>query len=197
MDKVKAHAKEQKQIYIHNDIDQAAFYFKERIEARASKRDRDGIGYDMMACLIFLAFAVEAKFNFVGYKLIKDWDERKPALDKVEIVLEHLKIDSDLKEWPYQVIGELKKFRDALAHGKPEEIDREVYIETTAKELQERGSLSAPYEDFLKEELVYQAYEDVEAIWKELLERSGLNITDTITQGGIEYRIIEEISDSG
>ena len=192
MKEVKAKVKIDKRILIHNDLDQAAHYFKTRVEQRVAKDDRDGIGYDMMACLTLLAFAVEAKFNFLGHQLISDWKERQPALDKVKLVLRHLGLDDSLKDKPYKAIAELKEFRDALAHAKPEEIKFEDEIIATVEELAQQGSLSAEYEKFLQEKLVTEAYENVETIWKDLLERSGLSITDTITQGGIQYTILEE-----
>jgi hypothetical protein len=197
MEKVKAHVKIQKHIYIHNEIDQAAFYFKERIEDRSAKGDRDGIGLEMMACLVLLAFAVEAKFNFLGYKLVENWNEWDPFLTKVSAVLKRLGIDDDLKNRPYKAIDDLQKFRNALAHGKPEEVKFEGEIVATKEELVKLGKLSAEYQAFLKEGLVFQAYEDVETIWRDLLERSGLNIADTITHGGLEYSIIKEEDDGG
>ncbi len=192
MKKVKAHAKVRKNLYIHNDIDQSAFYFRQRIEERAAKDDRDGIGQEMMACLILLTFSVEAKFNFLGHKLIDGWKEREPFLKKVKAVRKHLGVNSSFKERPYEAIKVLKEFRDTLAHGKPDEVEWEGDITATEKEIQEQGRLRAGYEAFLKEEFVFQAYDDVEAIWKDLIERSGLNIADTITQGGIEYSFIAE-----
>jgi hypothetical protein len=190
MEKFTARVKVKKNIYIHNDIDQAAFNFKQRIEARAAKGDRAGIGGDIMACLILLAFANEAKFNFLGYKLIENWDERMPIFVKVKKVLKHLGLRFEKGKRPYKAIADLKAFRDTLAHGKPVEVSFEGDITATKQELLEQGKLAADYEKFLKEALLYEAYDDLEAIWKDLLKRSSLNIMDTITQGGVEYRII-------
>jgi hypothetical protein len=52
-----------KNIYVHNDLENTAFYFKEQVKERAETQDRDGIGHDMMACLVMLAFTVEAQFT--------------------------------------------------------------------------------------------------------------------------------------
>lgn len=93
---------------------------------------------------------------------------------------------------PHKTIADLKTFRDTLAHGKPVEVSFEGDIAPTKQELEEKGKLSADYQRFLKEAYVYEAYEDLETIWKDLLKRSGLNIMDTITQGGVEYSIIAE-----
>jgi hypothetical protein len=190
MTSVITNVKVAKNIYVHNDLENAAFYFKERVKERAEKGDRNGMGHDMMACLVMLAFAVEAQFNFLGFKLIEKWDERARALDKVHTVLKHLGADNDLTERPYKTIVDLKTLRDTLAHGKPTVIKtEEKEWKATEEELRKAGALVANYEVSLTEGFVAQAYEDVDAIWKELLKRSGLEMMDAITSGGVEYTI--------
>jgi len=189
MDKFLAKAKVDKRIYVHNDLENAAFYFAKRVEERSKKDDREGIGLEMMACLIMLAFAAEAQFNFLGFKLIKEWKEKEPALVKVHAVLKELKVDNDLKARPYKTIHELKDLRDMLAHGKPQEIQLEETVVATEEELSKKGALTHDYEQFLTEAFVAQACEDVDAIWKDLLKRADLKITDTITSGGVEWTV--------
>ena len=46
MDKFMAKAKVDKNIYVHNDLENAAFYFAKRVKKRAEDGDRDGIGHD-------------------------------------------------------------------------------------------------------------------------------------------------------
>jgi hypothetical protein len=183
-----------KNIYVHNDLENTAFYFKEQVKERAETQDRDGIGHDMMACLVMLAFTVEAQFNFLGFKLKGDkWKEKAPTIEKVHTVLKHLDVDNDLSQRPYKTIVDLKTLRDTLAHGKPTVIKtQEKEWKATEEELQKAGALVADYEVFLKEEFVAQAYEDVDAIWKELLKRSGIEIMDAITSGGVEYTVTYE-----
>jgi hypothetical protein len=184
-----------KNIYVHNDLENAAFYFKARVRERAEKGDRDGIGHEMMACLVMLAFAVEAQFNFLGFKLIEKWDERARALDKVHTVLKYLNADNSLSERPYKTIVDLKALRDTLAHGKPTVIKtEEKEWKATEDELRKAGALVADYEALLTDGFVAQAYEDIDGIWKELLKRSGIEIMDTITSGGAEYTITHEAS---
>lgn len=184
-----AKAKVDKNIYIHNDLENAAFYFAQRVKERVEKGDRAGIGHDMMACLIMLAFTVEAQFNFLGFKLIDKWKEKDGAIAKVHAVLQELKVDNDLSKRPYKTIEDLKRLRDMLAHGKPQEIQWAETVVATEAELAKKGALSHEYEQLLTAEFVKQACEDVDAIWKDLVERAGLKITDTITSGGIEYTI--------
>ncbi len=69
MGKIKVRLKAHRRIYIHNDIGNAVFYFKKRVDERVAKDDREGVGLEIIAGLTLLAFEVEAKFNFLGYKL--------------------------------------------------------------------------------------------------------------------------------
>jgi hypothetical protein len=180
-----------KNIYVHNDLENAALYFKQRVQERAEKGDKEGIGHEMMACLVMLAFTIEAQFNFLGFKLKGDeWKEKNPAIDKVHAVLEHLKVDNDLSERPYKTIVRLKKLRDMLAHGKPKEIDRkEAKWQATEEELRKLGALNADYEELVTQKFVFEAYEDVDTIWKDLIKRAGIDFMETITAGGVEYTI--------
>jgi hypothetical protein len=75
MNLVKAKITQKKNVYIHNDLSQSAFYFKALIERKLADGNRDGIAYDYMACAAMIAFAFEANLNFMGYKVIKDWNE--------------------------------------------------------------------------------------------------------------------------
>jgi hypothetical protein len=86
MAKIKVRLKAQRRIYIHNDIGNAAFYFKNRVSERLAKDDREGVGLEIIAGLTLLAFEVEARFNFLGAKLISNWEEREPAILKVKRV---------------------------------------------------------------------------------------------------------------
>lgn len=193
MNEVKAMATVNKKIYIHNDLDTAAFYFKERIEKRAAKNDRVGIGHEMLACLVLLAFTVEAQFNFLGYKLVKDWNERDDALSKVHTVLKQLSADNDLSKAPYKTIKELKNLRDMLAHGKPKELEWKGEVEPTKEEIDALIKPSADYEAFLKEAFVVEAHDNVDTIWKDLLKKSKIDPSDTLTRGNIVLKAIPSV----
>jgi hypothetical protein len=145
----------------------------------------------MIACLTLLAFTVEAQFNFLGYKLVADWNEWDKALNKVHTVLKKLGADNDLKAAPYMIIPKLKDFRDQVAHGKPKEVKWDGEKDVTEADLATLGALAADYEASVTEAFVCKAYDQVDELWKELLEKSGLGIADTISHGGIAYTIVE------
>jgi hypothetical protein len=151
MAKIKVHLKAHRHIYIHNDIGNAAFYFKNRVDERIAQGDREGVGLEIMAGLTLLAFEVEARLNFLGEKLMgAHWKERKwSVITKVKKICAHLKVfEPDFKVRPYSSIEKLKEFRDTLAHGKPEKKVFEKEVVATAGELKAMGILHADWEAY-------------------------------------------------
>jgi antitoxin component HigA of HigAB toxin-antitoxin module len=193
MTKLKVQIKAHRHIYIHNDIGNATYYFKKRVDERIANNDRAGVGLEIMAGLVLLAFEVEARFNFLGAKLMTDWNERARAMDKVKKVCAHLQLDPDFTARPYLNISKLKEFRDTLAHGKPEERTFDEEVEATAEELDKMGILHADWQGYLDQHFFDEAYNDVEQIWKELLTKSGLTVFDTLTHGGSHMSFIEHV----
>src|SRR5690349_10913852 len=108
MEIIKVRRQQHNRIYVHNDLSNAAFHFKELIEKKLTAGDRVGIAYDYMACVLMLAFAFEAKINFLGSKLIDKWKERQPFNDKLDEVLATLKLDVDWTKRPWSSVKGLK-----------------------------------------------------------------------------------------
>ena len=195
MAKIKVRLQAHRHIYIQNDLANAACYFKTRIEKRIANNDREGVGLEIMAGLTMLAFAIEAKFNFLGDRLIKDWKERAPAIEKVKTICAHLGVKPDFATRPYLSIKELKDFRDTLAHGKPLDLYLDEEVIATHEELDQRGLMRADWEAFVNKDFFACAYDDVENVWKDLLARSKLEIFDTMTHGDGTIQFIEHVED--
>jgi hypothetical protein len=196
MAKMRVRLKAHRHIYIHNDIGNATFYFKNRVDERIAKGERDGVGLEIIAGLTLLAFEVEAKFNFLGAKLIADWNERTPRIEKIKKVCAHLGFAPDFSVRPYSSVAKLKDFRDTLAHGKPEDKFLDEEVVATAEELEAMGILHADWETYIDYGFFQATYDDVEQIWKELLTKSGLTIFDTLTHGGSQMSFIEQLENS-
>jgi hypothetical protein len=195
--KVKVRLRAHHHIYIHNDIGNAAFYFKERVNQRAARDDREGIAHEIIAALTLLAFEIEARFNFLGYKLIEDWDEWQAAKKKIEAICNYLGVKPDFSARPYLNVEKLRAFRNTLAHGKPEEVELDEEVVATAEELDERGFLHAEWEAYIEQDFLNEAYDDAEQVWKELLEKSGLTVFETMTSGTRSFSFIEHVKGSG
>ncbi|MCP9230511.1 hypothetical protein NMG46_09665 [Mesorhizobium sp. LMG 17147] len=193
MNKIKVRLREHRHFFVHNDLANAAYYFNNRIAERLKNDDREGVALEMMACLTMIAFALEAKINFLGYKLIPKWDERAPYLTKVKMVTKQLGVAFDEQTRPYKTVRALKNFRDTLAPGKPIELQNDKEIITTHEELEKRGYLTADWQSQLNEQFVKDAFGDMEIIWRDLLNRSKLEIFDTLNGGGSTITFIEHI----
>ncbi|GLS35376.1 hypothetical protein GCM10010869_09640 [Mesorhizobium tianshanense] len=193
MTKVKVRLQARRHIYIHNDLANAAYYFKARIEQRIANDDREGVGLEIMAGLTMLAFAIEAKLNFLGDRLVKGWRERAPALVKVETICAHVGITPDFTTRPYLSVKELKEFRDTLAHGKPLDLYFDEEVVATPDELDQRGLMHPDWETFVNKDFLARAYDDVNDIWEDLLARSKLEVFETLTRGDRSMQFIDHV----
>lgn len=177
-----------KSIYVHNDLANTAHYFVTRVAEKA-KGDREGIGHDIVAALVMLAFAVEAQFNFLGSRLCEDWRERDPALEKIRNVLAGFNIDTRLIDRPHKTLMDLKRLRDAFAHGKPVNVETTIEGAMTEEELKRLGALDPSYDNLLTAEFVATAASDIDEIWKDLLQRGKIDIVDTLSSGTVTYTV--------
>lgn len=131
MDRIKARIQTKQNFYVHNDLSNAAFHFKNGIEDRLKRDDRAGIAFEYLACAVMIALTFEAKINFLGAKLISNWQERQPFNDKVDQVFAHLGIKKDATQRPYSSIEQMKRFRDSVAHGKPTIVEHDETVVMT------------------------------------------------------------------
>lgn len=181
------------QIYVHNDLANAAYHFKKRIEQSHSTGNREGITLDMMACIVTMSFAIEARINFLGHRLMQDWAEFKPLKEKIKAVAKHLGVSADFGRRPYKSVKSIKHFRDLLAHGKPEIIRTTEIVVATDEEIESINILRAEWEDYINLSFIQQAYSDCDEIWEKFLKLAGLNVFDTMTRGGRTIQFIEKM----
>jgi hypothetical protein len=89
------------------------------IERKLADGNRDGIAYDYMACAAMIAFAFEANLNFMGYKVIKDWDEWQNWDAKVFSVLKRLEMPV---VWTERPLSSMRVMKDMVALGREIEV---------------------------------------------------------------------------
>jgi hypothetical protein len=192
---IRVRRQETRKVYIHNDLESAAYYFQERIKAKLEDDDRDGIAFECMACATMLAFTWEAYLNFFGHKLVSAyWKERQAINKKVDQVFQRLRITPKWAINPYKSVVRLKEVRNILAHGKPvEETIDEIEEGPQSKMQRRRIELSGKWEQFCTTDVVLQACDDLQTIWDEMFKASGLGAFDTMThgEGGVTY--IEDV----
>ncbi|MBB3967121.1 hypothetical protein [Rhizobium metallidurans] len=193
--KIRVKIQQKRQIFIHNDLANAAFHFKERVDQKQKADDRHTIGLDMMGCIITLSFTNEARMNFLGYKLIDGWNEWQPVKAKVKAVAKALGISADFGSRPYSTIMEVKEFRDTFAHGKPIVVESTHEEITTQAELDRHNILQPEWMRFMTYEFVQKAHGDLEQIWTEMMGKANLSVFETMTQGGRSIQFIDYVND--
>lgn len=178
--------------YIHNDLANAAFHLLEEVRAAQKEGRRDGVGLEIMAAITMTAFAFEAYVNFVGAWVLKDdWRERDTAPTKRKTIAEALEIEWDEATRPFSTVKELQEVRSILAHGKPHRTKKDWRSVGTHDELQMELWSFVP--DWKAKVISYDflelAFEDVEAVWRLMLERAGIEPFDTMSGGssGMEF----------
>ncbi|SCB28457.1 hypothetical protein GA0061099_1004158 [Bradyrhizobium yuanmingense] len=201
--KIKARVQKSKRVFVHNDLSQAAMYHAGVIQEKLGKGSRDAIMYDGMACAVMVAFTFEANVNFIGFELneagkLPDWKERESFMEKLKKVFGALGIPVELDKRPLKSMERMKKLRDTLAHGKPvyAEYDEVLIRAPEEIDLFGGGGLSAGWETECKPEVVKQAREDLEDLWKLMIQKSGLNLWDTMTSGDGGITFIEHVDPS-
>jgi hypothetical protein len=185
---LKARIQTDAKIYIHNDLSQGATHFDEVIKEKLKKGDRNGIGFDGMACALMIAFAFEANLNFMGNKLFQNgkltaWDEMAKFSKKRDKVFKAIGMAVEEDKRPLSSMMRMKKLRDTLAHGKPAEFKTEEEKEGTREELTKGSVLAADWQEEIKPEIVAECLADLDDLWKQMVVASGIPVIETITQG--------------
>jgi len=184
MGKIRVRHQGNKNIYMHNDLFNAVYHFIEQIKHKLETGDKKGITFEYMACLTMLAFSFEASINFLGHKLIKDgWKERQPFDLKVTEILNCLELNPDMTVRPFSSIAMLKGFRDLIAHGKPIEVEFDEELVAHDEDIDRSIDLSGMWESHCAHENVFNAYDDIQEIWTELLRLSHLEPFESTTHG--------------
>jgi hypothetical protein len=184
----KARIQTDAKIYIHNDLSQGATHFDEAIKEKLKRGDRNGIGFDGMACALMIAFAFEANLNFMGNKLFQNgkltaWDEMAKLSKKRDKVFKAIGMAVEDDKRPLSSMMRMKKLRDTLAHGKPAEFKTEEEKEGTREELTRGSVLAADWQEEIKPEIVAECLADLDDLWKQMVVASGIPVIETITQG--------------
>lgn len=103
----------------------------------ACENDERWCGEGYFVCLVMCALAVESLCNTAGELVFKDWRvdfEMCSPKAKIRILCEKLNIEYSRDSEPFATIHWLLKFRNEIAHAKPESIMVEELIARSAYE---------------------------------------------------------------
>ena len=167
-------------VYPHNDLLSLAHYHREMIVDKTESGNADAIELDCMSCLIALAFGVEALVNFVGFRKITGWTERRSFRHKIRRVCAVAGIEFDQNEEPFLTVSQLKRTRDSMAHGQPYEGTPNL---STIEEL--KAAMVCPWHRNLNPNYINHACAQVKQFKDLLFDNCGISIGDTLTSGFI------------
>lgn len=134
---------------------------------KKGQKEPEGSFHQIMASLVFTAFSLEAYMNHIGAKLFSCWDdlEKLSPRSKMNVIAEHLKVNIDYGNRPWQIMKNLFQFRNDIAHGKStKERSKDIVP------LEKHDSYSQPWypltrwEKYCTEKNAIQARKDVEKI---------------------------------
>jgi hypothetical protein len=196
--RIRARIQQTRKVYVHNDLSQAATCLTDIIEEKTKNGVRDGIMFDGMAAALMVAFAFEAKLNFMGSQLFKngklsEWNEYQSHSKKLKKVFAALGISLELEKRPLASMQKMKTLRDTLAHGKPVEVESDEIVVGFPEELDRGSDLRAGWETDCTRESVSEALKDLDELWKLMIEKSGLHVFDTMTHGERSVSFIEHV----
>jgi hypothetical protein len=194
--------------YPHNELANAAWFFRERLKTAISANTQsEGIFLDMMALVTMTAFSLEGYINFVGHHVLARaadeaiaklaWAEfeRRSVRDKIKALKNLIGLDIDWDTRPYATIKNLVHLRNLFAHPKAHQAKEREWIQVgTQHEMMEMLRNHRPeYEKLLTWEFANDAYEDAEQIWKGLLTAANIEMHETFSGGSQGIEFIEEV----
>ena len=97
-----------------------------------AKKDNEGQFYNLISCISFCAFSLEAYLNHQGFieQEIewKEWDKKEHPCIKIKIkrLSKLLNFNVDFNKDEFKIINPLFKFRDSIVHGRSEQVSKEV-----------------------------------------------------------------------
>lgn len=171
--------------YLHNDLADAALYFRHRVVQLAPGDDLQRLFPELIAAVTMIAFALEGYSNFLVERLIPSLDDRSTVVQKIKAVRKATGIAVNWNKRPYSTIIQLVDLRNRLAHPKTYRAEpREWEAVGTDSEFWAILHAYAPeYEKLLTPEFVVEAYDDVDAIWRQLRRAAHIPETETVSRG--------------
>jgi len=165
---------------------------------RKAQEEAAGSVFQLRASLLFTAFTLEAYLNHIGEKIFLCWAdlERLSPRQKLNVIAERLDVKVDYGRRPWQIVKELFAFRNAVAHGKTENLTEsekniplERYSDDDFHEL-----VPTEWEKYSTQQNAVRAREDVEKILKTMHAAAGFE-DDFLFHSGFQFgsaTVVEE-----
>lgn len=134
-----------------------------KLELDLAEKSESGRFNHCLVAITFSALAVEALGNAIGDRIVKDWKdfESLSPYAKLRLIAERLGLSYFPDKDPWPRIKQLGKFRNLIAHAKPELVIEEKIFSEAEYETQ---SIYAPPSKLEKEITVNNAKRSLEAV---------------------------------
>lgn len=141
-----------------------------------SRRENDGCFHEFLSSILISAFKFEALLNHLGTKLLPYWSEMDylRVENKMNVLCSHLEQIIDKGRRPFQTITELFRFRNAVAHGRPESLSERERLESGNLEEIRRKQPLTDWEKLCTIEFAERADADTEEIAAQLWTAANL-----------------------
>ncbi|MCZ6862919.1 MAG: hypothetical protein O7I42_22080 [Alphaproteobacteria bacterium] len=147
-----------------------------RLALESAQNSEEGRFFNSMNALVYSAFAMEAFFNHLGLHLVDDWEKQERKLSKYKKLMKFrndLGITSDIKSEPYLSVSDAFDFRDLLAHGRTETIEKQEVLELSEEEAK-RYMIDTEWMDFCTLDNAQRVFENIEKVITELYKAAEL-----------------------
>lgn len=178
----------------HTSLQGEVFVFRELWQVVKRQRGRadtepTGSFYDHLVALVFAFHTLEGYLNFMGDRLKPDlWANERRAfrsvMEKFNKILELVSLSPDLSERPFSSVSWLKRFRDMIAHAKPERFDR--ILQGTGPLLP--SLYVEPFGNFVTPDQTSIICDDIKAVIETIHAAALPHLTDTLylTTGALD-----------
>jgi hypothetical protein len=158
---------------------------------RQAKESGSGQFYNIISCLIYCAFTLEAYFNHLGSERNSEWNEveRKISKEKkYELFCKNIGLEIDLAKRPYKSMIDVFRYRNQMAHGKTTTDAIKEPIEGDADDLYS-FAVGPDWKTYSTIENAQTVFTDIKHIILELHKASGFANDPFLTLDKGHYRI--------
>jgi hypothetical protein len=136
-----------------------------------------GSYHQFLASIVFTAFALEAFLNHVGNLVHTNWSEldRASSRKKLAAITKQLSITVNFKDSPWQVFPELVEVRNAIAHGRSEDLEDDIPMSPDDYESELGIMLEANWQTYSNKEQAERVRKEVESLFRIVWEGAGLD----------------------
>lgn len=158
---------------------------------KQAKESDSGQFYNIISCLTYCAFTLEAYFNHLGSERNSDWNEVERNISKTKkykLFCKNIGLKIDLAKRPYKSMTDVFIYRDQMAHGKTTTDTIKEAIEGDVDDLNS-FAVGPDWKTYSTMENAQTVFTDIKNIILELHKASGFTNDPFLSLDKGHYRI--------